>query len=161
MPHYYQAVRPTTTNASANTCSTHLQARTVTNNPTARVTFIGAGGRPTNSTAGAAEIRFGRLDQQGGGGTALSWNCSNWGDPIPSLTLFSDAGAFNTTGGATTYHAAVPFAQTGGANGWVALEPDHAFTLRHSTNTPSGILVIDSFATATSAGVIITVAMNE
>jgi hypothetical protein len=161
MPYYYHATRASTTNASANTCTTHLQARTVTNGRTARMTALSVGGRPTNSTAGAAEIRYGRLDQQGSGGTALVLNCSSWGSPVPTLTLFSDASGFGTTGGATTYHNAIAFAQTGGNNGWVALEPDDALHLNHSTNTAAGNLVVDSFATATSAGLIVSITINE
>ena len=162
MPAYYNATRATTTNASANTCSTHLQARTVTNQPTARIVSVTAAGRPTNSTAGAAEVRIGRLDSQGSGGTALTLNCTRWGSPVPKLTLFSDASGFGTTGGATTYFQAIGFAQTGGQNGWVALEPDDAIHLYNSTTEQtSGNALVDSFATATSAGVVISIRVNE
>ena len=162
MPSYYALTRPSTTNASANTCTTHLQFRTVTNQPTARVMSVTASGRPTNSTAGAAEVRIGRLDSQGSGGTAATLNCVRWGSPVPNLTAFSDAGAFGTTGGATTYFQAIGFAQTGGQNGWVALEPDDAHALYHSSSLSStGHLLVDSFATATSAGLIVSVRVTE
>ena len=162
MPFYYGLTRPTTTNASANTCATHLQFRTVTNGPTAAIMNVMASGRPTNSTAGAAEIRIGRLDIQGSGGTAATLHCSRWGNPVPSLTAFSDASSFGTTGGATSYHESVGFAQTGGHNGWVALEPDDGIQMVHSTTQSAGTnVVIDSFATATSAGVQISVRLKE
>lgn len=162
MPAYYSTTRSTTTNASANTCATHLQFRTVTNGPTAYLMNIMVSGRPTNSTAGAAEIRVGRLDSQGSGGTAATLHCARWGSPVPSLTSFSDASAFGTTGGATSYHAHIGFAQTGGHNGLVALEPDDATQLVHSTTQAAGTnAVIDSFATATSAGIQISVRLRE
>lgn len=162
MPSYYNLTRATTTNASANTCATHLQFRTVTNQPTARVVSVTVAGRPTNSTAGAAELRIGRLDSVGSGGTAATLNCVRWGSPVPNLTGFSDATAFGTTGGATSYHQAIGFAQTGGQNGWVALEPDDGFQLYHSSSLLStGNLLTDSFATATSAGLIISARVNE
>src|SRR5262245_17259222 len=117
MPLYYSITRATTTNGSANTCSTHLALRTVANQPTCRVTSVTVAGRPTNSAAGAAELRIANLNGVSVGGSGTTPAPQILGGTAASTTAFHDGSSF-TSGSVTTYLQAIGFAQTGGQNGW-------------------------------------------
>lgn len=159
MPLYFSVTRATTSNGSANTCSTHVALRTVANQPTCRVTSVTVAGRPTNSTAGAAELRIANLNATGVGGSAATVPPAILGGTAASTTAFHDGSAF-TSGAATTYLQAIGFAQTGGQNGWVALEPDDAYKLAPNSGA-NGNLQLDSFATATTAGLVTSLRFME
>ncbi len=161
MPAYYDITRATTTSASGNTCATHVGFRSASNMKVLRITSVTAGGRPTNATAGAAEVRIATLHGTSSGGAAATFSCTVWGSRPFDATVVHDGSSF-TSGDTTVYHQAIPFAQTGGANGWVALEPDDAYQVFHSTTLPDSTnLQVDSFATATSAGVVISIRGNQ
>lgn len=126
MPFYYDYTKEFTTNGTTQTLSTHLRALTVANQESATVVGLYANGR--HGTAGGGVAMLIRPGAAGTGGTAVTENKRNPNSPAASTTFLDDATAITPGTGPIT-QVTVGFAQTGGNNGWVALEKDHGLKL--------------------------------
>lgn len=146
MPFYYSSLRVATSNATANTCTTHMGISAPTLYGLVRVTAVLVNGR--NSTAGGGELRLAYTTGAIAaitGGTAITPSLKRDDFPAAAATVVGDATAIGTQG-TTTEHTSIGWAETGGQNGWVALEPDDAFQLRSNR----GCLRLNSYAVGVS-----------
>lgn len=162
MPYYYTITRtpvtpgtPITTNAGANTLSTHFRMATVANQQIARIMSIYGAAR--FGTAGGASLLLIRPGTIGSGGTA-NVPSSKKGTlyRAADLTAFDDASAI-TPGATPILQQAVGVAQTGGMGGWVALEVDDAYAMAPNAGA-NGQMELGS--KANSAAVLIDVTMG-
>lgn len=151
MPLYYDVARQTTTNASGNTSTTHIAGKTVANQETARITGLFA--RILNSsTVGSGVCRL--RDNTGtvfSGGTSTTPSARNRRLTAAQTTFVNDATAI-TVGTTLLNRAVVGFAQTGGQNGWVAVEPAAAIQLGANATNPIDVEV-DSLTTTGSQAI--------
>ena len=126
MPFYFDVTRETTTNGVTQTLSTHLRALTAAA-VAAVITAIYGNGR--GSSAGGGVLYGIRAGAAGTGGTASVENKAHPDNPVAATTWFDDATAI-TPGTTPQVQRTVGFAQTGGHNGWVALERDDGVGLK-------------------------------
>jgi hypothetical protein len=158
MPFYYDMTFSATTNGTTNTLSTHLGFRTVANQLTARVVALYAAAKM--AAAGGGCLLLTRCATANSAGTAIGApngiNKRHPDSPTAGTTVFTSP----TAGGTPSVQLKVGFAQTGGQGGWVALEPDHAFTMKANAGA-SGNGEIGSLAVGTSQLVDITCEFNE
>lgn len=134
MPYYYSVSKTPgtpgtacTTNASANTLSTHFRFATVANQQIARIMGLFAASR--FGTAGGGALYLIRPGTIGSGGTANT-PASKAGtlSRAADTTAFDDA-TLITPGTTPIQQQVVGFAQTGGMGGWVALETDDGYKM--------------------------------
>ena len=160
MPLYYSTNRVTTTNGTANTCSTNMAIVAATLYQTARLTAVLVNAR--NSTAGGGELRIagtvagGNSNAQPDLGAAATIVRKRDDSPAAVTSVLIDSSVIGTNG-TTQEHTSIGFAETGGQNGWVALEPDDAFLLRPTR----GCQRFNSYAVGTSQNISITLHFNE
>lgn len=157
MPYYYSTNRVTTTNGTANTCSTNMgiSAPTLYGMPSVRAVLVNA----RNSTAGGGELRLAYVTGAVAaitGGAAATPTPKRDDFPAATAAVLIDSSAIGTQG-TTSEHTSIGFAETGGQNGWVALEPDDAFTLRSNR----GCMRLNSYAVGTSQNLSITLQHAE
>src|SRR5262245_10755800 len=153
MPFYYDLTFSATTAGSGNTLATHLGFRTVANQLTARI--LGLYAAPKMTVAGGGCLLVSRHPSINTAGTAISApngiNKRHPDAPPAGTTVFTSP----TTGGTPSVQLKVGFAQTGGQGGWVALEPDHAFSMK-ANGGANGNAEIGSLAAGNSQLVDIT-----
>jgi hypothetical protein len=118
MPFFYDVNRPTTTNGTANTETTHLWALTVANQETLGIYGIYATAR--SNTAGGASFRAKHnTGTVASGGTATTPSPKNLrGNPAAQSTWKNDATTI-TPGTTLVTRISAGFAQTGGMGGYV------------------------------------------
>jgi len=166
MPFYYAFTRPHTTSGTTLTVINVFRATTVASQPTFRL--VGLYGLAKGSAAGGGALRVERSTGAASGGTAIAAPNGEAGvgmrrnpdAPTGMTTLFTEASTI-TSGTTPVTQLSVGFAQTGGQGGWVALEPDHAVTLKSGGAAASGHAVIQSLAVGVSIPVEITGEYNE
>lgn len=159
MPFYYDVARSVTSNASANTTSTHLWVKTAANQETANIKGIYAASR--FGTAGGAQLRLmantGTTASGGTGQTPAARNLR--GNPAAQTVWANDATAI-TPGGTLVQRLSIGFAQTGGMGGWVALEPSAGFQMMPNATNPVDYEFV-SDATSASVTFDLTVEFSE
>jgi len=156
MPCYYDVVRETTTNGSANTRSPHLLFLTGAN---IRAKIVGLYGSCQSGTAGGATLFGETASTAGSGGTTYTAGPRNALYPAATTVVTTDATTI-TTGTTLKSRCFAGLAQTGGMGGWVALEPDHAILLRPSGGA-NGNFEVASKANGTSITVRAQVEFSE
>ena len=160
MPFYYSVNRPATTNGTPNTCSNHVYLLSVANQANCFVVGIMANIR-NSVTAGSGVLRTARLTGAPASGTALVANKRNPDNPTAATTPFGDASAISYGAFSVNYQGIdIGFAQTGGQGGWVALERDHAVTLKPNGGA-NGNVVFDSFTATASQALQVSVEFGE
>ena len=160
MPFYYSINRPATTNGTPNTCSNHAYLLSVANQANCFVVGIMANVR-NSVTAGSGCLRVARLSGAPTGGTALDENKRNPDNPVAATTTFGDATAISYGALSVNYQGIdIGFAQTGGQGGWVALERDHAVTLK-ANGGANGNVTFDSFTATASQALQLSVEFGE
>jgi len=126
MPFYFDVTRETNTNGTTQTLTTHLRAAPAAAVPSGVVGFYMNG---RHGTAGGGVGYCTRPGAAGTGGTAATESKKHPDNPAAALAWFDDATAI-TAGLTPVVQATVGFAQTGGNNGWVALERDMALQMK-------------------------------
>lgn len=160
MPFYYSINRPTTTNGTGNTCSNHAYLLSVANQANGFIVGVMCNIR-NSTTAGSGVLRTARLTGAPSGGTALTANKRNPDNPTAATTTFGDATAISYGAFSVNYQGIdIGFAQTGGQGGWVALERDHALTLKPNGGA-NGNAVFDSFTATASQSIQVSVEFGE
>jgi len=157
MPFYYDVTRSVTTNGSANTESQHFRVLTVSNQKMFRL--MGLYGACQSGTAGGARVRLKTAGVAGSLGTAQIPAKRNADSPAADTTWFNDASAL-TAGTTLTTRLTVGMAQTGGMGGWVALEMDHALSLKPNGG-PNGNAEIYTIANGASIAADLTAEFQE
>lgn len=147
MPFFYDVSRATTSNASANTETTHIAGKTVANQET--VSIFGLYGASRFATAGGGQLRL--KDNTGtvfSGGTATTPTPKNRrGNPAAQSTWVNDAAAI-TPGTTLLTRMTVGFAQTGGMGGYVPPQQQAAVQMMPNTTNPIDVEVTSNMATA-------------
>lgn len=148
MPFYYDINRATSTNASANTESTHLWGTTVANQETVGIYGIYATAR--SNTAGGASLRL-----KDNTGTVASLGTSTTptpknrrGNPAAQSLWKNDASAI-TIGTTLVVRLAVGFAQTGGMGGYVPPVQQAAVQMMPNATNPVDVEITSIAATNT------------
>jgi len=153
---YYDVIRETTTNGTANTRSSHLLFLTGAN---VRARIVGLYGSCQSGTAGGATLFGETASTAGSGGTTYVAGPRNPTYPAATTVVTTDATAI-TAGTTLKQRCFAGLAQTGGMGGWVALEPDHAVALRPSGGA-NGNFEVSSKANGTSITVRAQVEFSE
>lgn len=159
MPFYYDIVRATTTNGTTLTETSHLLATTIANQESVGISAIYVSGR--SATAGGGTIR-GKTNSgtAASGGTTQTPSPRNLrGNPAAQSAWKNDATTI-TPGGTLTTRISIGFGQTGGANGWTALENADKIQMQPNTTNPIDF-EMTSIAVATSVPIDITVEFSE
>jgi len=157
MPFYYDLFREVTTNASADTLSSHFRLLSIANQLPVRL--VGLYGNAREGTAGGGDLSIVTAGTAGSGGTAQTPAKRNPRAPAAEVTAFNDATAI-TAGATPTERISVGIAQTGGMGGWVALEADHAPLLKPNGGA-DGNAEVSSRADAVSQKVRATLELSE
>jgi hypothetical protein len=161
MPFYYAFTRPHTTSGTPLAVTNVFRVTTVASQAPARL--VGLYGGAKGTTAGGGMLRVERSTGAASGGSAIAAPNGEAGvgmrrnpdAPTSMTTIFTEATSI-TSGTTPVTQLSVAFAQTGGQGGWVALDPDHAVTLKSGGAAASGHMVIQSLAAAASIPVEIT-----
>jgi len=146
MPLYYDTTRQTTTNGSGNTKTVHLAFMTATPQETARITGVYVD-IYNSSTVGSGFLMVQDAASRASGGTVATPRPRNLRTTAAQLIGTQDGSAI-TAGGTLTTRVYIGFAQTGGQNGWVAVEPAAAVQMMSSGSNPADIEVASQTTTA-------------
>ena|SRR3974390_381535 len=147
MPYFYDLNRAETSNASANTVSTHFYGKTIANQETVSLVGVYAASRFT--TAGGAQLRVQDCSATAAtGGTAQTPRPKNIrGSVAAQSTWFNDNAAI-TPGGTLNPRLTIGFAQTGGMGGYVPIVPTAAIQLPPNATSPIDLEFQSDAATA-------------
>jgi hypothetical protein len=149
MPLYYDLSRVTTSNASGNTQTFHMFLQTIANQETSRITGLFANAI-NSSTVGSGQLRMAtNIGAVATGGTSQTAFGRNLRVTSPNLTAKNDASAISQ-GGSLTTRVIVGFAQTGGQNGWVAVEPSAAVQMGANASNPVDTEIISTTTTGST-----------
>jgi hypothetical protein len=135
MPYFYDLNRAETSNASANTVSTHMWVKTVANQETLAIYGVYAASR--FATAGGAQLKVAHnTGTTASGGTAQTPAPKNLrGSPAAQSVWANDASAI-TAGATLIQRLSIGFAQTGGMGGYVPIVPTAAIQLMPNATNP-------------------------
>ena len=139
--------RAETTNASANTSSTHFWGKTVANQETVGIFGLYAASR--FATAGGAQLRLSHnTGVTASGGTSQTPQPKNLrGNPAAQSSWFND-NATITAGTTLFQRLTVGFAQTGGMGGWVPIVPQDAPQMMANATNPVDMEITSDASTA-------------
>jgi hypothetical protein len=147
MPFFYDVNRAITTNASANTESTHLWGTTVANQETVSVVGLYAAAR--FATAGGAQARIKtNAGTVASGGTTQTAAPKNSRGVVAAQSVWKNDATAITNGTTLTVRTTVGFAQTGGQGGWIPLVPQDAFQMMPNALNPVDVEITSLAATA-------------
>lgn len=159
MPFYYDVNYAFTTNGTLNTESTHMYAKTVANQESAKITGIYPNARM--STAGGAQLRVKTNTGTSASGGTASTPAAKYARPaFAAQTTFFNDGTAITVGGTLVKRLTIGFAQTGGMGGWVPPEPAGAFAMSPNATNPVDIEFV-SIASAASVPGDLTIEFSE
>lgn len=146
MPFYYDVSGAHTSNASANTTSTHLWAATAANQESVNIKGIYVTAR--FSTAGGAQLRaIANTGTTASGGTTQTPALRNLRAPAAASAWKNDGTAI-TAGLTLVQRLSIGFAQTGGMGGWVALEPSAGLQMMPNATNPTDYEFVSDAAAA-------------
>lgn len=136
MPLYYDLTRATTTNATGNTETTHLWAKTVANQET--VSIIGFYPHAYNfGTAGSCSIRAKvNTGTTASGGTAQTPVASNARYGVAAQSTWANDATAITAGLTLAVKWSTGLAQTGGPGGYVAVTPQAGIQMMPNAVNP-------------------------
>jgi hypothetical protein len=130
MPFFYDLNHNSTTNATANTASQVIWAKTIANQETLGLYGLFAGAK--SGTAGGGLLRLAVSTSSTGGmasgGTAVTPFDKNFRSPAAQSVWANDVSAITGSTGPTS-RLSVGFAQTGGMGGYVPLVPTAAIQM--------------------------------
>ena len=145
MPYFYDLVRPTTSNATAGTESTHMWGHTAANQETCGI--YGAYAASRFLTAGGAQLHVkdntGTTASLGTAQTPVPKN--RRGNPAAQSLWFNDATAI-TIGTTLLNRLSIGFAQTGGMGGYVPIVPTAAIQMMPNSTNPIDVEVTSDAA---------------
>ncbi len=124
MPFYYDLNNALTSSATAGTEVDHLRLLTVASQGNCKI--VGCYGTARFGTAGGAQLRIKTFATPSTVGTAQTPAKRHPDNPVAATTAFTAP----TVGLTPIVRLTVGVAQTGGMGGWVALDQDHALTLK-------------------------------
>lgn len=144
-PLYYDIKRQGTATTSS---STHLYMKTVANQETARITGVYAAIQASGTVGGGIARLQDNIGTTASGGGPIVPTPRNRRLAVASTTAFDDSLSI-TPGTSLMVRVQVGFAQTGGQNGWVAIEPSAALQLMPNTTNPVDAELTSITTTAT------------
>jgi hypothetical protein len=156
---YYDVARITASNATPNTASTHLWAKTIANQESVGIKAIITHAQ-NFGTAGSAALRvYENTGTTASGGTGQIPHLANMRAPAAQSVWANDATSI--TPGVTLFlRRSIGFAQTGGNGGWVAIEPSAALQMMPNAANPVDMEFV-SLAFTASVPIDFTVEFSE
>jgi hypothetical protein len=148
---FYDLNRAVTTNASANTESTHMWAKTAANQETANITGIYGAFR--FATAGGVQVNV--KDNSGttaSGGTGQTPRPRNIRAAPAAQSTWANDGTAITNGTTLVVRLSIGCAGTGGMGGWVAPVPSAAFQMMPNATNPVDMEFTSNAAVASVTG---------
>lgn len=146
MPFYYDVSGPHTSNASANTTTTHLWVKTAAEQETANIKGVYVTSR--FSTAGGAQLRgIANTGVTASGGSGQTPAARNMRSPA-AQSIWANDGSAISAGGTLVQRLSIGFAQTGGMGGWVALEPSAGLQMQPNAASPVDMEFVSDAASA-------------
>jgi len=152
MPFYFDVTRETNTNGTTQTLSTHLRCTTAA---AISAVIVGLYGLGRGSSAGGGVVYGIRAGAAGSGGTAATENKKHPDNPTAGTAFLDDTTAI-TPGTSPQVQITVGFAQTGGNNGYQAVERDCGIGLK-AAGGANGNFEVGSKAIGTTVPLNVTV----
>jgi hypothetical protein len=138
MPLFYDLNRATSTNASANTSTTHLWGLTVAEQETVGIYGFFAASR--FATAGGAQLNVAtNAGTVASGGTSQTPAAKNQRYGVAAQSTWKNDASAITPGTTLTPRITVGFAQTGGTGGYVPIVPQAAIQMQPNGANPVDI----------------------
>jgi len=158
MPFFYDLDRQTTTNAAANTETTHMRGVTVANQETVGLYGCYAAARLT--VAGGAQLNIKHCTSvPATSGVAQTPQAKNLRSVAAQSTWFNDISVI-TAGTTLTYRVSFGFAQTGGTGGYQPISPQAAIQMQPNAVNPLD-MEFTSNAASTAVPFALTIDMGE